>query len=221
MDLTTYISLLASLASLILAIIAIWLALYHKKESDKTNSQTRDILTDIKTDAKIVSAVALPELKAYGDSMREFVLHTKKSESSKETTDSEYLSNMNRIQKTLDDLKKESDIRKVRTGLDSIGSKLQKSQNDLSKSKTKGISIKISDTVSVSTSNSNETWNDLLKFVFSMSKDINKENYLKYWKLIRSKDGHVVPEKFIKEDNFSFGDIGLCEGDQIILERKN
>src|ERR1041385_1672058 len=126
MDNVTFTSFLASLASLILAVIAIGLALYHKKESDITNSQTRDILIDIKTDAKIVSSVALPELKAYGDSMREFVLHTNRGDKTKDDAEKEYLLTMNNVQTLLKELKNESDIRKIKTGLTNVGDKLQR-----------------------------------------------------------------------------------------------
>ena len=69
-----FISLLASFASLILAGVAIWLALYHKKEADSTNLLTRDLMLEIRSDAKSVTNIAVPEMRAYGDAMRQMVL---------------------------------------------------------------------------------------------------------------------------------------------------
>lgn len=65
-------SIFSSMASLILAIIAIWLALHQKKETDLVNKETQKLLLDVKTDAGIISQIAMPELKAYGDTMRSF-----------------------------------------------------------------------------------------------------------------------------------------------------
>ena len=53
-----------------LSIIAIIITLYLKNEADKVNSDTKNMLIDIKTDAKLISQIALPELKAYGDLSR-------------------------------------------------------------------------------------------------------------------------------------------------------
>lgn len=65
--------LVTNLASLILSIVAIWLALYFKKESDRVNASTMSLLVDIKTDAKTVSQVAMPELQAYGQLSRQVI----------------------------------------------------------------------------------------------------------------------------------------------------
>lgn len=67
------ISFIASLASLILAVVAIWITLHFKTESDRVNRETRELLIDIKTDAKVVSQVAMPELRAYGELSRQVI----------------------------------------------------------------------------------------------------------------------------------------------------
>lgn len=67
------ISFIASLASLILAIVAIWITLHFKRESDRVNKETRDLLMEIRTDAKVVSQVAMPELRAYGELSRQVI----------------------------------------------------------------------------------------------------------------------------------------------------
>lgn len=64
------ISLIASIASLILAIVAIWLAISFKRDSDEVNNNTNAILIDIKSESKAISQGVMSELKAYGDAMR-------------------------------------------------------------------------------------------------------------------------------------------------------
>jgi hypothetical protein len=61
------ITLISSIASLILAVVAIWLSLHHKKEADNLHKETRSLLTDIKSDAKSIASYAAPELMKYGD----------------------------------------------------------------------------------------------------------------------------------------------------------
>lgn len=62
-----------SLLSLILGGFAIWLSLKFKEEANKTNEDTRDLLIEIRTDAKAVAAVAMPELERYGDMSRQVI----------------------------------------------------------------------------------------------------------------------------------------------------
>jgi len=64
------VSLIASIASLILAVVAIWLAISFKRDSDKVNKDTSDILIEIKSESKAISQGVMSELKAYGDTMR-------------------------------------------------------------------------------------------------------------------------------------------------------
>ena len=67
------ISFLSGIISILLAIIAILLSMYFKSESDKTNIDTRNILTEIKSDAKSMKEIVLPELKKYGDTARSII----------------------------------------------------------------------------------------------------------------------------------------------------
>lgn len=72
-----FISLLASISSLVLAVLAIWLALYHKKQSDGINEDVRSLLTEVRSDAKVVTTYALPELQKYSDAMVDHVFYGK------------------------------------------------------------------------------------------------------------------------------------------------
>jgi hypothetical protein len=64
------ISLIASIASLILAVLAIWLTLAFKRDSDKVNRETSDLLIEIKSESKAITEGVMAELKAYGETMR-------------------------------------------------------------------------------------------------------------------------------------------------------
>ena len=54
-------SLVAGIASLLLALLAIGLSLYHKQEADKTNAATRDLLSQIRAATEMIGTVAMPE----------------------------------------------------------------------------------------------------------------------------------------------------------------
>lgn len=134
----TMISLIASVASLALAVIAIWIALYGKREAERTNQKTQDLLTEIRSDAKSIAQYAIPELKAYGDSVRKFAFQ--KSETN---TDSAPLlskienvleQNMNRISGELDSIRKETDVSAIRRRLDGLETQLKSSQESVRKS---------------------------------------------------------------------------------------
>jgi len=64
------ISLLSSIASLVLSVLAIWLTLSFKRDADKVNQDTTKLLIDIRSDAKAITEVVMPELRAYGETMR-------------------------------------------------------------------------------------------------------------------------------------------------------
>lgn len=75
-----FFAIISSVASIVVAVIAIWLALHQKKETDRTNIETRDLLLEIRSDAKSVSNIALPEMKAYGEAMRNYIFTSTEQE---------------------------------------------------------------------------------------------------------------------------------------------
>lgn len=66
----TIASLGLAIASIVLAVVAIWLALYQKSETDRVNKATQDLLTEIRSDSKAITQYAIPELRAYGEAIR-------------------------------------------------------------------------------------------------------------------------------------------------------
>ena len=99
------IAFIASIASLVLAIVAIWLSFHHKKESDSVNEKTKELLLDVHSDAKTISAVAMPELKKYGEAMRKFVFKEQSSFDSESLADS-----INKINKEIKEIKKSNGL---------------------------------------------------------------------------------------------------------------
>jgi hypothetical protein len=71
----TTLGLIASLSSLVLAVIlgvlSIWLSLHFKREADEVNKRTLDLLVEVRTDAKAIVNYALPELRAWGETGRQ------------------------------------------------------------------------------------------------------------------------------------------------------
>ena len=64
---------IASVAGLVLAVVAIWLAQAHKRDADTVNRNTSDLLIEIRSESKAVSTAVMAELQAYGSSMRETI----------------------------------------------------------------------------------------------------------------------------------------------------
>ncbi len=67
-------TILGAIASLILAIVAIFLSVAFKRDADKVNRDTSDLLIEIRSDAKSISEGVMEELRAYGRSMRGAVI---------------------------------------------------------------------------------------------------------------------------------------------------
>lgn len=69
------ISLIASVVSLVLSLLAIWLTLRFKSDADKVNQDTTKLLIEIRSDAKAITEGVMSELRAYGDAMRGTFAH--------------------------------------------------------------------------------------------------------------------------------------------------
>lgn len=66
----TVISVLATIASLVLSIVAIWFTLSFKREADNLNRQTTEFLSEIRAEAKLINEQVMGELREYGKAMR-------------------------------------------------------------------------------------------------------------------------------------------------------
>ncbi|HXT15442.1 MAG TPA: hypothetical protein VN706_07410 [Gemmatimonadaceae bacterium] len=72
--LLTVFGLALSIVSLVLAFYAIWQANDARKEANKVNAATLDLLLDVRTDAKSVATILAPELKEYGAVSRQALM---------------------------------------------------------------------------------------------------------------------------------------------------
>mgnify|MGYP001131798393 CR=1 FL=1 len=132
----TIASLIASVASFVLAGVAIWIALWAKGQADQTNRETRELLTEIKSDAKAVAQYALPELKAYGDSVRQFVFQKEDTQSTSRVSNLEKVlaESQDRTQRQIEEIRQASDVEAVRAKLDELEAQLRSSQESVRES---------------------------------------------------------------------------------------
>ena len=64
------VSLLGTLFGLALSAIAIWISWAFKREADAVNAETMRLLTEIKSESRMISQGVMAELRAHGESMR-------------------------------------------------------------------------------------------------------------------------------------------------------
>lgn len=125
LDWLSFISLIVGIASLALGAVAIWISFHFKRESDTVNQKTNDLLTEIRTDAKTVSQVALPELKAYGDSMRRLIVERYPSSDPDPTNLKELRDDIARIEKQLQHQKPEEIAKSFQKSLDELQKRVE------------------------------------------------------------------------------------------------
>lgn len=53
---------------------SVWLAIHFKREADRVNERTQDVLMEVKTDAKVSATFAAGEAKSWGDVGRRIAL---------------------------------------------------------------------------------------------------------------------------------------------------
>jgi hypothetical protein len=214
------ISFIASIASLTLAIVAIWIAFYFKAEADKVSEKISDLLLEVKSDAKSISQVAMPELKAYGDSMRRFILRDE-SISEEGRPEPEIISKLDAIDKKIKALSSENDIAKLKSKLSLVSKDIEESeeyvvQRIVSKSKGDrfGIRLNFGSNDSIETSSPTESWQLLLKTAMRWgSNDYQRDEYGEKWILLNKDTNTALSKKYIMDESATFEDAGLSVGD--------
>lgn len=73
MSVTEAFSIIASIVSIILGFFAIWMTWNIKVETDGVNRSTTQLLIEIRTDAKSLSAYGIAELQRYGETSRQVI----------------------------------------------------------------------------------------------------------------------------------------------------
>jgi len=201
----TVISLAASVASLALAVLAIWIALYGKREAERTNQKTQDLLTEVRSDAKLIAQYAVPELKAYGDSVRRFVFQKGDTDSESSSVlskvESVLAENMKRIRGEIDSIRDEQDMTAVRRKLNDLEAQLRSSQESVRKSveDSKRSSLRVHDTIQGGTwVIPAKAWSWFLDHLDR--KTPNKlAQYGERWVFVEPTTEEQVPEKLVKE----------------------
>jgi hypothetical protein len=132
MDAFTMTSLVASIVSVVLAGFAIWLAMHQKREADKVNKSTTDLLVEIRTDAKSISNIVMPELQRYGEFSRQALLA--KSEPPSVTVEKKLDEQIKLISDQVDELRKDPVAKSLKGRLDKLESQIVESKKQVSES---------------------------------------------------------------------------------------
>ncbi len=105
-----------------------------QKETDKVNEITRDLLSTVKTEAQTIASVAMPELKAYGESVRKFVFRGNDDGQQQRSDSLDHIqNNLENIQNDLKALSGESDISIVQKQIGELEKRFNKSQGEVIK----------------------------------------------------------------------------------------
>lgn len=197
-DVVAALSLAASVASLTLAVLAIWIALYGKREADHTHQETRDLLTEVRSDAKSIAQVAMPELRAYGESVRRYVFKSSGSSdnASAAALEHQLSTNLNGIRSELEELRAESDVTAIRKRLSELETEIEESSQDLRDSVGY-----VPDVVSVSTPRSSYTvdlpeWPRFMRY-FLREEALEKQSYGREWRLESIESGEILPTELV------------------------
>ena len=89
------ISLVTATISICLGIFAIWLTLHLKKEADSINKETKEILMEIKTDAKTITNGVFSEMEKWGNLGRKILTSSSQTETHDGINNSATLENAN------------------------------------------------------------------------------------------------------------------------------
>jgi len=79
------ISFVLAIISICLSIFALWQASEHKKSAETSERNANSALGEIKSEMMALRDYALPELKSYGDAMREFMFQARVREAERST----------------------------------------------------------------------------------------------------------------------------------------
>ena len=225
-DLLSIISLIASASSVALAIIAIWIALYGKTEADKTNQRTQDLLSEIRSDAKAISQVAMPELRAYGDSVRRYIFESDGAKSglnASEIEDSINIS-MNGIRNELLEVKKSNDILNVKDRLKSLENKIVESTETIKKSVVIDTGAKDEGRIIIFARNNEydfaalrSQWDEAIKRLL-IDLNLVENNYEEHWFLINARTAVPVTKEAVFDSSIPIDKTGIRAGDKLYFK---
>ena len=71
------VSLILAVVSICLSVFALWQSNEHKKAAQQGERAAADALTEIRSESRAIREYAIPELKSYGEAMREFIFQAR------------------------------------------------------------------------------------------------------------------------------------------------
>ena len=71
------ISLVLAVVSICVSVFALWQANEHKKAAQESERSAAAALTEIQSESRAIREYALPELRSYGEAMREFIFQAR------------------------------------------------------------------------------------------------------------------------------------------------
>jgi len=126
------VALIASVFSIGLAIVAIWLAIHHKDQSDKLNRDTAEKLARIEAFATSIKEDAFGEIKRYGDFWRAGGKAWEEAEKAKEKELRKLKDEIQMVGNKLSSLKEAPDISEIKKEFERLKLELRESQGRLS-----------------------------------------------------------------------------------------
>jgi len=242
MDIIDVISLTAGFTSLFMGAFAIWISLHQKKEADKINAKTIDLLIEIKTDASIVSKIAIPELQEYGKSMRRLIFRESDTESQHNIEnignkiEVAVSKNYQQIQDQIKEFKREINKNNTQseTSIEFNRFKEKLKQLELF-TNLKGEDVlrdikEITDDIEIDLSNIGlnkikvsygyfDSLSDLLNSLYLdyLEKYVPIWTYGKSWVLKNNRTGKEILKNGGKQDNRSLKSLGIIPGDKLIF----
>lgn len=220
------ISLVSSLASILLAVLAIWISFYHKKESDSVNQKTSDLLVEIKTDAKTISQFAMPELGKWNDTMRDFV--SRQSNSDYDLLINNVSESINKelsvFRKEIDKFKSSNNLTEIEHKVEDIRKLASNTENKIKteiKSLTDYIEIDSEEFGIESVRlkiNSFNNFQALLNEIYLMflRGKVNAWSYGKSWIIINHRNGEKLWQQK-KEDRRALSEVGIKPNDKLLI----
>jgi hypothetical protein len=81
------VSFVLAIISIILALFSLWQSKSYRDESTQINNKTKENLDEIKTHIIAITQYAIPELKAYGETLRKYLFQAQRERASEEVMD--------------------------------------------------------------------------------------------------------------------------------------
>jgi len=214
---TEVLSLAASVASLVLAVVAIWISLHSKAEADRTNRLTQDLLSEIRGDARAVAQVAMPELKAYGDSIRRFVFEGETGTRALPLEES-VSDLMDRLNRELAEIRESTDLRSVKQRLEELEASVRRSKETIQESERdeeRRIYITLSEHGGLAFQAS--AWPEVLEMIMEDGK-LQPARYGKEWEVLNLDQGKPLPKEAILSPKRGLTVHGLHGGEELELK---